>query len=550
MKRATLRLASIIGVLTVFALVLGVSAEPEYGGTLVIGMEGDVNYLNPAVWISSLDLRVNSCIFDQVVIIGRDGTPEPQLATHWDVSADGKTITFYIKEGVKWHDGEPFTARDVAFTFYAILSPSVTSSLKGNLTALVDYDKLTDPDNPVAPEDLPLEPIEVLDEYTIRFHLQYADPTFFSLAMDVGIIPAHLLEAEIDAGQDLTESAFNQAPVGCGQFKFVEWQRDERIVLEAYEEYHAGRPYLDTVVFSIIPDYVVLSAALESGEVDFVQRIQEADLAHLKELPHLQFESNSILGYGGVTFNCENPVFSDRRVRAAINYAVDVEAMVHTFIGETATISFSPFSPRLGWAFNPNLDPYPFDRAKALALLQEAGWEQGADGVLRNSDGEAFRFVLNTFDFSTPRKQSCVFIQEQLSQIGMEVEVEFLATPVLLSNLQVGAFEAAFVAYGTKADPDDTARDFETGSIGGANWSRYSNPYFDTIAAEARSSMDQARRQELYWKAAEILRDDAPTLWAYHDVQHHGWNAKFKGWVFNPDATGLYKRLHLVYMER
>jgi len=540
-----------MGVALMVAFGIGMlgSGQPQYGGTFVMGNEGDVNYMNPAIWISTLDQVVNGWLYDQLIIIGEDGSPEPQLAKTWDISEDGKTFTFYLKEDVKWHDGEQFTARDVAFTVYAILAPHVTSNLANQFSALVGYEELVDAENPAKPGDLEEQPIEVVDDFTVRFHLKYADPTFLAIGMDLGIIPAHLLQAGVDAGEDLTESEFNQQPVGCGPFKFVEWKRDERIVFEAFEDYHGGRPYLDTIVYTVVPDFVVLDTMLESGDVDFVRRVQEADLERLRNVPHVHIESRATIGYGAVVFNTECPQFSDRRVRAAINYAVDVESMVHTFISQEAVVSSSPFSPMLEWGYNPALQPYPHDKGKAVELLREAGWEIDSGGVLRNQAGEPFRFTLNTFDFSTPRKQSCVFIQEELAQIGMQVDVEFLATPVLLSNTQDGSFDAAFVAYGGKADPDNTARAYETANIGIGNNTRYSNPYYDMLVAEARATMDQGRRQELYWKAAEILHDDAPALWAYHSLQHHGYDKKFKGWVFTPDTVGMFKRMHLVYIE-
>jgi peptide/nickel transport system substrate-binding protein len=520
------------------------------GGTLRFGSEGDVNYMNPAVEISTLDAVVNAWLFDQLMIIGKDGRPEPRLAKRWEVSPDGKTVTFYLRDDVKWHDGQPFTAEDVEFTIYAILTPTVTSRRTGQFTALVGYADLTNRGKPVNPKDLPKKPVEVLDKYTIRFNLSRPDPTFIPIALDVGILPKHILKAEVDAGVDLLKSTFNQKPVGCGPFKFVEWRRDERIVFEAFPGYYGGKPFLDRIIYQVVPDAVVLDTMLESGDVDFVRRLREADLERIKAKPNLTVISRDTIGYAGVVFNNERPRFSDKRVRQAICYAIDVKRMTEEFVSKAATISASPFSPALGWAYNPNLKPYPYDKNKALALLKEAGWTQDSKGVLRDKAGQEFRFTLDTFDFAEERKQCCIYIQQELSKIGMQVDMSLLATPVLLSNTEKGQYDAAFVAYGGKADPDYNAVSFESQNIGKGNIPRYKNPEFDKVAAQARQQLDPEKRKVLYWQAAQILHDDAPVLWSYHTPQHHGINKKFTGWVITPDVVGPFRYMHLVKMAQ
>ena len=181
-----------------------------------------------------------------------------------------------------WHDGKPFTARDVAFTFYSVLDPKVTTPHRAYFDALVGFPELTAKENPKRPEELAVRPIEIVDDHTVRFRLRYPSGSFLAVLVNprAGIIPEHLLK-----GTDLNTADFNRKPVGTGPFKFVEWRRGERIVMEANERYHGGRPALNRLIFRIIPDAVVLLQELRSGGVDFIENPPLTEMTRLKQTP-------------------------------------------------------------------------------------------------------------------------------------------------------------------------------------------------------------------------------------------------------------------------
>ena len=235
----------------------------------MIGFLGDATSLNPVIATDGQSYIAEWPIFDSLVELDEKLGVKPLLAESWEVSRDGLTYTFKLKKGVKWHDGKPFTARDVAFTFYSVLDPKVTTPHRGYFDALVGFPELTNKDNPKKPEELAQRPIEVIDDHTIRFRLRYPYGAFLAVLVNprAGIVPEHVLK-----GQDLNTAEFNRKPIGTGPFKFVEWKRGERIVLEANPDYHAGRPALDRLIYRVIPDAVVLLQELRAGGVDFIER--------------------------------------------------------------------------------------------------------------------------------------------------------------------------------------------------------------------------------------------------------------------------------------
>ena len=228
-----------VSLLLSLALALGLGAPPDAaaaGKDFVIGFLGDATSLNPVIATDGQSYIAEWPIYDSLVELDEKLGVKPLLAESWEVSRDGLTYTFKLKKGVKWHDGKPFTAKDVAFTFYSVLDPKVTTPHRGYFDALVGFPELTNKDNPKKPEELAQRPIEVLDDHTIRFRLRYPYGAFLAVLVNprAGIVPEHVLK-----GQDLNTTEFNRKPIGTGPFKFVEWKRGERIVLEANPDYHA-----------------------------------------------------------------------------------------------------------------------------------------------------------------------------------------------------------------------------------------------------------------------------------------------------------------------
>jgi peptide/nickel transport system substrate-binding protein len=540
-------LGLVVAVIVALAPTSGGQQRPR-GGTLRIGSIADVVYMNPVIEVSGRDWDVNAWMFDQLVVIGGDGRPKPRLAERWETSADGKTVTVFLRKGVTWHDGKPFTARDVEFTVLASLNPKIPSIKRSRWTSLVGFQDLTRRENPARVESLPVKPVVVVDDHTVRFNLAYAYAPFASIALEQAMVPRHLLEQEVREGKDLLTSPFNQRPVGNGPFRFVEWRRDERIVFEANPTYWAGRPKLDRLIYRIIPDRTVLTTELESGGVDFVHDVSFEMVERLRANPRFVVSAPAGLSWWGVIFNTEHALFQDKRVRKAIAHAVDTAQIVREFWTADWRPATGPISPSV-WGHNAALQPYPVDLARSRRLLEEAGWRPGPDGRLLR-EGRPFAFTLKTFDFARERQQASIAIQAALRPLGIDVRTEFLSSPVLLRQAEAGSFEMAFIAYAGFVDPDGTLIRWECANVNAGNISRYCNRELDQLITRARQEARPAPRRQLYQRIQEVLHDELPVFWVTWGVDTKVWDRRFKGFVITPDGRGVFKHMWFAYFEQ
>ncbi|PYM57547.1 MAG: peptide-binding protein [Candidatus Rokuibacteriota bacterium] len=412
------------------------------GKEMVIGFLGDATSLNPLVATDGQSYIAEWPMFDSLLELDQNLNVRPLLAESWEVSRDGLTYTFKLKKGVRWHDGKPFTARDVAFTFYAVLDPKVTTPHRAYFDALVGFPELTNKDNPKRPEDLAQKPIEVLDDYTVRFRLRYPYGAFLAVLVNprAGIIPEHLLK-----GVDLNTAEFNRKPVGTGPFRFVEWRRGERLVMEANAQYHGGRPALDRLIYRVIPDAVVLLQELRAGGVDFIESPPLTEVARLKQTQGLQVLVADNTSYNYLGYRQDLPPFDDMRVRRAFYHAVDSGTLIRQVLQGYAAPATGQFPPS-SWAFDPSVKGYPFDPARAKALLAEAGWKPGPDGVLVK-DGKRLSFSLRHDQANQAVKDTAVVLQEYLKNVGAEARLEPLDWPTFVKKLFASDFEGICVGW-------------------------------------------------------------------------------------------------------
>ena len=319
---------------------------PTRGGQITMALETDPATLSPILFRGGTEYDLDWILFDSLVELGADLRPRPLLATAWTVSPDGLTYTFKLKPNVKWHDGRPFTAEDVAFTFYSHLNPKVNSTLRSTLGALQGFEELTNKDNPADPKSLRKLPIEVVDPLTVRFNLRAPSAAFLAALINpqAGIAPKHLLE-----GKDINTAPFNQQPVGTGPFKFVEWRKGERLVVEAFDGYHQGRPPLDRVVFQIIPEMAVRVSQLQSRQIDFVRSPSSDAIPDLQKHPRLQTLFGDDVNWRGIAFNLKHAALQDKRVRQAMCHAIDRETITKTLgRGYQTVATGSDPAPELG----------------------------------------------------------------------------------------------------------------------------------------------------------------------------------------------------------
>ena len=331
-------------------------------------------------------------------------------------------VVFKLRKNVRWHDGAPFTSRDAAFTYRAIMDDATASPRKPDF-------------------DLILK-VETPDEHTFR--VTYRKP--YSPALEswmISLLPAHLLE-----GKPTTwwTQNFNRTPVGTGAFRFAEWKTNEFIRVERNPDYFdAPGPWLDGIVYRFMPDQLTLRLAFETRQLDFWGAEPWTVNAFVND-PRFQVFTSPTSSYTYIGWNLKRPLFQDPLVRRALAHAVDVPSMVRFILYGHGLQSTGLFTPQM-WFFNPDIKPFAYDPEKARALLAEAGWKPGPDGILQKN-GERFSFTLITNNGNEVRRDIATLTQDGLKQLGIEVKVELYEWAVFLKNhINKGDFDAMVLGW-------------------------------------------------------------------------------------------------------
>ncbi len=474
------------------------NGSPAHGDTIVEASIGDISGLIPNITSDGASHSVGSLIYDGLIRADRDLSLTGELAESWEISKDERTITFHLKRGVRWHDGAPFTARDVEFT----------------------YRYMRDPKTPTAyAEDfLQVASTEVVDPSTfrVRYEKPYA-PALLSWAL--WVLPAHLLEEPWRKGVDLRTTHQNRHPVGTGPFRFQEWKTQEKVVLLANPEYHRGRPHLDRVLLRIIPDSATIFLELKARNVDMagltpLQFTRQTDYpAFAKSFERYRYLSNS---YAYLGFNLKDPRFADRTVRHAIAHAIDKREIIEGVLLGLGQEAVGPYKPGTWW-YTREVRTFPYDPDRAKALLQEAGWrDRDGDGVLER-DGKPFRFTLRTNQGNSVRIQTAEIIQRRLKAVGIDVNIHVVEWAAFINTfIRKKDFEAIILGWGLGLDPDQYEI-WHSGKTGPdqLNHVSYGNPEVDRLLESGRRTFNQERRKAIYAELQRVLAEDQPIVFLY-----------------------------------
>ena len=492
-----------------------VSDKPAYGDSFVVGSIGEPSNLIPILASDSASHDVAGQVFNGLVRYDKNLRLEGELAESWDISPDGLTITFHLRHGVTWHDGQPFTSRDVLYTYRVTVDPKTP-------TAYADAFKQ-------------VKRAEAPDSYTFR--VTYDKP--FAPALEswgMGILPAHLLE-----GKDITKSDLSRRPIGTGPYIFREWEPGQRIVLEANPAYFEGKPYISRYVYRIIPDNASLYLELKAGGVDMmglspVQYQRQTNTGEfLSRFSKYRYPSFSYVYLG---YNLRHPLFSDRRVRQALTSAIDKEEIVRGVLLGMGKVAHGPYKPGT-WAYNPDIHDFNYDPDRARTLLAEAGWRaRNADGILMK-DGKPFTFTILTNQGNDLRLRTAQVVQYRLRKIGIDVRIRVVEWASFLSHfIDKGNFEAIILGWSIGQDPDqfDIWHSSKTGPKE-LNFIGYKNPEVDRLLEEGRGTFDQEKRQRAYWRFQEILAIDQPYTFLYVPDALPAVSARFHG--IEPAPAGI-----------
>lgn len=491
------------------------------GGTSIMQLGYETNGMNPLIydgWIGGSLLAPAVLVFD--ALLGRsptNGELIPVLASDWSVAEDGVTWTFNLRDDVTWHDGTPFTAADVLFTYEAIADPEVNSFAR---SLIVDA----------------IASMEAPDDHTVVMTATSVNSEFLNVGLE-WIAPRHIWEGV--AGADLlsdpgTTGTDPSRVIGTGPFKFVERVPQDHTTIERYDGYWQGAPQLQTIVWQHAPDSTLAEPLLRAGDLDWGWVSFEAadQFKNLDNLKLFQHPSLDIIQFGFNQNPERSPLFQDLTVRQAMLYALDRQAIVDVAYRGLASVAETFLLPDM-WNNDPAAltIPYTYDPERAAALLDEAGWILGDDGV-RAKDGTRFSFVTVGWDFT---EQLLALAQEFWRAIGVETELQILAPELLGERIDAGDFDMTVVQTSIRGTGYD-AFFFEMHSEGG-NYTGYRNPKADELLAAIKNELDEEARIPLFTELQQLYLDELPELPIVHDWDNRVINNRLHNMHSNPYRT-------------
>ena len=472
--------------------------KPAYGDTFIESLTGNISGLIPNVLSDSASFEIGSMLYSGLITRDKDLNIIGELAESWTFSQDCLDLTFNLRRNVRWHDGRPFTAADVVFTYETMIHPKTPTAYREDFKAVAEV---------AAP-----------DPYTLR--VRYKQPYAKALqSWGLWMLPRHLLESYVREGR-LREAPQNRSnPVGTGAYRFGEWKPGEKVVLVANPDYFEGRPHLGRVVYRIIPSQATIFLELKAKGVDAagltaLQFKRQTEYPAFRKAYHkYEYPANA---YTYLGFNLKDPRFADRRVRQAIAHAINKRELIDGVLLGLGREATGPYKPGT-WAHNPDVPTYPYDMAKARALLAAAGWtETNADGVLVRND-QPFTFELLTNQGNDERKKVAEIVQASLKELGIQVDIRVIEWASLLKEyIKKRRFEAIILGWGIGLDPDqyEIWHSSKTGPDE-LNHISYANPEVDALLEQGRTSCRQAERKKFYDRLQTILAEDQPIVFLY-----------------------------------
>jgi len=518
-----------------------ISDIPAYGDVLVESSIGDASNLIPMLSSDSTSHEVCSLIYNGLVKYDKDYNIVGDLAKSWEIKDGGKKIIFHLRKGVKWHDGAPFTASDVMFTYKTIIDPSTPTAYAGRYKLV--------------------KKARVIDKYT--FEVTYERPFAPALiSWGLEILPEHLLK-----GMPVAKSPLTHAPIGTGPFKFRRWDTGSRIVLEANKDYFIKRPYLNGISYVIIPDQTTQFMELKAGNIDIMglsplQYLRQTNTPKFKRMykkyKYLA-DGYTYLGFNlrrkpfddkrDLGFNLRRKPFDDKRVRQAIAYAIDKKEIIKGVLLGLGKVATGPYKPGTLW-YNPDVKRYTYDRKKAMELLSKAGYmDHDGDGIL-DKDGRPFEFTIMTNQGNGMRKKAAIIIQQRLAKVGIKVKIRIVEWTVFLKEfVDKRNFDAVILGWNITQDPDlYTVWHSSNTRPGGLNFVGYSNPEVDRLLEEGRHTFDNEKRRKYYFRIQEILAQDQPYVFLYIPYSLPAVSARFRG--IKPAPAGIMYNIEDWYVPK
>jgi peptide/nickel transport system substrate-binding protein len=498
----------------------GNTEKPKDGGNLIIGTSGSPTLFNPYYSEDTASSDIEGMIFNGLVTVDENLNPVGDLAKNWDISDDGLTYTFHLKDNVKWQDGQPFTADDVVFSYSIPMNKDYTGPRAS------DFEKIKE--------------VKALDEHTVQVTLKQPFAPFLTSTAGYGILPKHLLQ-DVPI-KELDKASFNtKQPIGTGPYKFVEWKDGQYVKLEANKDYFEGRPHIDTVTIKFIPDANAILTQFQAGDIDYMA-LQSTDLATGEQLVKqgkAKIKTTPSLSYTFIGYNQLNPLFKDKKVRQALTHALDREKIIQAVMNGDGKIANTPGSPLEKWAYNPDVPTFDYDVDKAKKLLAEAGWKDtDGDGIL-DKNGKKFSFVIKTNQGNKVREQIAQVVQQMWKEVGIEAKPKIQEWSSFIKDVTAPTwnFDACILGWALGVDPDPSDIFSSKEIAQGLNFVHYKNPELDKLMAENTKITDREQRGEMIKEIQAGIAEDQPYTFLYYDNDHIMYNPKLQNVQQHPSIA-------------
>ena len=497
-------------------------------GVLRLNLGGEPTILNPLLVTDASSHSVVRFVFNGLLKRNADLQMVPELAASYEVSDDGLTYTFKLREDVLWHDGVPFSADDVKFTFETLLDPKTNTVRRRHFV-------------------VGGEPIrwEVESDFLIKAILPKPFSPFIAV-LNMEIIPKHLL-----SGKDINTGAFNRSPVGTGAFKFKEWRSGQYIRLSVNEHYFKGKPLLNEILLKIIPDTNTSLAALEKGEID-LSGLPSKDVERFEKKEFVDIYKYYGLNYTYMGINMRKPALSDLAVRQAIAHAINKEAIVAGVLKGYGRPAYIPSSP-VSWAYpeESTIVKYDYDPARSKALLKQTGFVYDEAGGVFKKEGEPLALTLTITKGSQSTQKIAQMVQQYLSQVGIKVTIHLMEWSSFLKMLHAPIdpkhYDLVMLGWSYDInDPDDSYTVWHSSLYpSGSNLNGYNNPKVDQLLEQGRTQIDQQLRQQTYAMLFNQIAQDVPYVFLFHSESVVAANKRVKG-LSKPGPGGVLNEIENV----
>lgn len=475
---------------------------PKQGGTLVVQGNQEVASLHPDDAGPLVQYVIVANLHDPLVQVDKDFQLQPVLAKSYEISTDGLTYTFRLQQGVKFHDGQEFTSKDVKYTFEWYADPANAAINGANFAGISS--------------------VETPDPYTAVIKRKTVNAAFMVNAATTFILPEHYHSKVGKAG-------YAAAPIGTGPFKLKEWKAAQQTTLVAFDDYFRGRPHIDVYQETNVPEESVRTIALQTGESDNSSwpLTAEENLQLMKDPRFLTLRAQNV-AVNLIPLNLDKPALADKAVRQAMMYAIDRDGMVKDLEKGLAVKATSNLAPSLKFYYEPDVKQYPYDPNQAKSLLDAAGWKPGPGGI-RAKDGVQLSFTCTIISGDQRNRSKAVLAQAGLANVGIEMKIGEQPVAAILEGLRKGSLEASMFNWtygGSNGEPDarTTLR-----SDGASNFSHFKNARVDQLVDAGVATVVPEERQKVYSEIQKIVAEEVPFLYLMYWDWIEVWNKRVKG---------------------